>query len=236
MRRGGFIARRPFVCAWVVFALSSLLLLVLAGFTLATFPQLGGWYGSRRPAPPGGVTTYSWHNQLVRTREGVRLGKPVDEPPLIAPPTGTVLGSVRFTIRIEHLHGWPRDVEEHWTVSVDQVDPTAAGPPATEAAAWRALVVEANALARRPAAASRGEADFRAWYPGAFFANPYLRLLHAPWWGGGAIVIAAVISVFVGRRLWSRRHPAGCCARCGYDLRGLAPGLCPECGEVIGLS
>ena len=31
------------------------------------------------------------------------------------------------------------------------------------------------------------------------------------------------------RRLSRRRR--GACLRCGYDLRGLTDGLCPECGS-----
>jgi hypothetical protein len=32
----------------------------------------------------------------------------------------------------------------------------------------------------------------------------------------------------------SRRHPAGHCQRCGYDLSGNVSGCCPECGTVVG--
>lgn len=29
-----------------------------------------------------------------------------------------------------------------------------------------------------------------------------------------------------------RRRPNGCCRKCGYDLRGNASGVCPECGAA----
>lgn len=34
--------------------------------------------------------------------------------------------------------------------------------------------------------------------------------------------------------LWrkSRRHPPGCCRKCGYDLTGNVSGKCPECGTA----
>jgi hypothetical protein len=59
-----------------------------------------------------------------------------------------------------------------------------------------------------------------------------------PYWFGCA-VFAVVPAVWVRRqsRRWvvERRRRGGMCAACGYDLRGLAGGRCPECGaEVVG--
>ncbi|MCC6678069.1 MAG: hypothetical protein IT436_13090 [Phycisphaerales bacterium] len=46
-------------------------------------------------------------------------------------------------------------------------------------------------------------------------------------------VILVGLAVWVWWR-WARRAEAGCCARCGYDLRGLRRGsVCPECGTAV---
>jgi hypothetical protein len=60
-----------------------------------------------------------------------------------------------------------------------------------------------------------------------------------PLWGIRLWVVAAAATVGWGGCVWLRRRivPAGHCARCRYDLRGLvsrADGrtICPECGSV----
>ena len=41
------------------------------------------------------------------------------------------------------------------------------------------------------------------------------------------------LSAFGFYRLWKHRHPPGHCQRCGFDMKGLAPGsACPECGKA----
>lgn len=63
-----------------------------------------------------------------------------------------------------------------------------------------------------------------------------------PWkiiWSGLLIDLALFCAVIFGTALaWRtvrarRRRRAGRCVRCGYDVRGLAPGVvCPECGTL----
>jgi len=71
------------------------------------------------------------------------------------------------------------------------------------------------------------EGDFRegAIYPGEP-AMPY-RVVVVPYWLV-ALVFAAMPLVWIIRRR-KRRVRAGCCERCGYDLRA-TPLRCPECG------
>lgn len=46
-------------------------------------------------------------------------------------------------------------------------------------------------------------------------------------------VLTIPISVCIGAAFSRRKQPPGCCARCGYDLRGNESGVCPECGSPI---
>lgn len=41
-----------------------------------------------------------------------------------------------------------------------------------------------------------------------------------------------VLTIHLIRRS-RRRFPAGCCAKCGYDLTGNMSGVCPECGAAV---
>lgn len=52
-----------------------------------------------------------------------------------------------------------------------------------------------------------------------------VRTLAVPLWPG-----AWVLGLFALACWWFDRNPAGHCARCGYDLRGIKDGTCPECG------
>lgn len=54
-------------------------------------------------------------------------------------------------------------------------------------------------------------------------------------WANFAIAqwLIGVVSVTCGvlLRKRKRRHTAGMCHRCGYDVREIRSGVCPECGE-----
>jgi hypothetical protein len=52
------------------------------------------------------------------------------------------------------------------------------------------------------------------------------RQLTVPYWSMAIAFGILPFAVVVSRR---RRHPIGCCRKCGYDLRA-TPDRCPECG------
>jgi hypothetical protein len=59
------------------------------------------------------------------------------------------------------------------------------------------------------------------------------------WGASGVLIVGAPLWLllvgpglgWVGLRWWGRGAPAWACARCGYDLRGIKGGVCPECGK-----
>lgn len=54
--------------------------------------------------------------------------------------------------------------------------------------------------------------------------------LTVPYW----LIVAPVSGMTALLWLLTRRRPiAGRCHRCGYDLRGIPPGFCPECGTPL---
>lgn len=70
--------------------------------------------------------------------------------------------------------------------------------------------------------------------------GPGMLLPTRPLWIGLAIDAAvyavlwfAIVRALAYVRDWMRRHRRmrlGCCAHCGYDLKGNVSGVCPECG------
>lgn len=112
--------------------------------------------------------------------------------------------------------------------TVDAAGGTAAGPPAARTGIPGAA----------PAPAPRGiylspvsRYDRRVWYPsrdGVRIAGPYVYTVSLPLY---LVAVPAAICLLVAsrpRRYLRRRR--GQCLACGYDLRGAASPICPECG------
>ncbi|MFO0836786.1 MAG: hypothetical protein U0638_17630 [Phycisphaerales bacterium] len=55
-----------------------------------------------------------------------------------------------------------------------------------------------------------------------------LRVVNVPLW---QLLVLFLIAGGVSWRFAARMFPIGHCSACGYDLRGLGSGKCPECGE-----
>ncbi len=55
-----------------------------------------------------------------------------------------------------------------------------------------------------------------------------LRVVNVPLW---QLLLVFLIAGGVSWRIAARMFPIGHCGACGYDLRGLGSGKCPECGE-----
>lgn len=55
-----------------------------------------------------------------------------------------------------------------------------------------------------------------------------LRVVNVPLW---QLLLVFLIAAGVSWRIAARMFPVGHCSACGYDLRGLGSGKCPECGE-----
>ncbi|MBK8267889.1 MAG: hypothetical protein IPK83_06120 [Planctomycetes bacterium] len=60
--------------------------------------------------------------------------------------------------------------------------------------------------------------------------NPNATILVVPFW---LLFLVAAIPTVLLFRLGRRRIVAGHCPHCDYDLRGIASGICPECGNTI---
>ncbi len=69
----------------------------------------------------------------------------------------------------------------------------------------------------------------------SFFAYGFYKLRPSPLWPFTIItpglLPGAIGLSLIGISFW-RRYPKGHCARCGYDLTGIAD-KCPECGAAV---
>jgi hypothetical protein len=68
--------------------------------------------------------------------------------------------------------------------------------------------------------------------PGAGFGGSPGRflMLAVPFVYPAALAAAATAWALLARARLARRSRLGACRKCGYDLRGNASGVCPECG------
>lgn len=55
--------------------------------------------------------------------------------------------------------------------------------------------------------------------------------LHLPHWLTN--LVAWSLFIMLWRR--TRKHPEGCCQKCGYSLKRNESEICPECGEAVGV-
>ena len=79
---------------------------------------------------------------------------------------------------------------------------------------------------------------FWAAFDGFFTAAGSLDEYYVPLAITAAFIVVGQISARrmaerLSRRAKDRRIMRGCCAVCGYDLRGNTTGVCPECGEPV---
>jgi hypothetical protein len=61
----------------------------------------------------------------------------------------------------------------------------------------------------------------------------------APYWAVALVAVVPypiVLRGYLRRRRSRNRLAAGCCVRCGYDVRVTTSGRCPECGAELGAS
>jgi hypothetical protein len=70
------------------------------------------------------------------------------------------------------------------------------------------------------------------WSTDRVFSTPVLYVI-APQWTVPAAFGILPAGRLVRRRRWRRWQAAGRCRSCGYDLRGSASGVCPECGRTV---
>jgi hypothetical protein len=73
------------------------------------------------------------------------------------------------------------------------------------------------------------ECHYWRWYPHSWQGAESAMFLLLPFWL--MTLTTSVIPFVWGIRRFCRRHPAGSCQSCGYDLRA-TPDRCPECGAV----
>jgi hypothetical protein len=117
---------------------------------------------------------------------------------------------------------------------------------------WPSLAVGCELYAFNGAFLPSGQWVFPSWRLGLVRASPpgrgrppYLQLPSLPLWPGfaldagiysGAWGLVLFMVLSLGRAGKRRMRIArGRCAACGYDLRGLAGGVCPECGRTAGV-
>lgn len=148
--------------------------------------------------------------------------------------------SAREEVRVGSLSGWPNQITYDFNTALLSADEALASEDleraddeckkARDTAAsnpgifWQAQIREMNA--RVQACRSRIDAARKAQFVRDIVACcPFVL-------AAGFVARSYVVARRPGWRL-RRRHLAGCCRKCGYDLTGNASGICPECGTAV---
>ncbi|MCE9619936.1 MAG: hypothetical protein K8R92_08500 [Planctomycetes bacterium] len=212
---------------------------LLIGFVATLVIGLQTWSG-----PDTGQAHYNV--EVVQTPKGIQLVREYRDALLVK--DGVILARVAFDmIQSDHPRGMP--IHRHWelrmgSISFQHDQVPGAGVSNEEIGFYRAAVAESmhtsNALSPfTPATIEQARTidtfDETIWTNAAIYG--WTSMTHSPLILGIFIAACSGIAWLVVHRAnrGLRRAARGCCRRCGYDLAGIAPDFCPECGHATDL-